>query len=55
VIDFLDRKFKDFEILEHYGNNWKMKVSRDNFSIGFLFGLMEDIQGQFDISEYSVA
>lgn len=54
VIDFLEKKFQKFEILEHYGNNWKLKVSRDNYSIGFLFGMMEDIQGQYDISEYSV-
>lgn len=43
VIDFLEKKFQKFEIIEHYGNNWKIKVSRDNFSIGFLFGMMEDI------------
>ena len=40
--------------MEHYGNNWKLKVSRDNYSIGFLFGMMEDIQVQYDISEYQV-
>jgi len=52
VIDFLEKKFQQFEIIEHYGNNWKLKVSRDNYSIGFLFGMMEDIQKQYDISEY---
>jgi hypothetical protein len=31
-----------------------MKVSRDNYSIGYLFGLMEGLQNQFNISEYSV-
>lgn len=29
-------------------------MSRDNYSIGYLFGLMEDIQQPYDISEYSV-
>lgn len=43
VVDFLEKKFKEFEILEHYGSSWKLRVSRDSFSIGFLFGLMEDI------------
>jgi hypothetical protein len=42
------------EILEHYGNSWKIKVSRDNYSIGFLFGMMEDLQKEYNISEYSV-
>jgi hypothetical protein len=30
-------------------------VSRDNYSIGYLFGLFEDIKEQFFISEYSVS
>jgi hypothetical protein len=55
AIDNLEQKFKEFTIIEHYGNSWRLKVSRDNYSIGFLFGMMEDIQTEFDISEYSVA
>lgn len=47
ALDFLEQKFKQFNIVEHYGSSWKIKVSRDNYSIGFLFGLMEDIQGQY--------
>jgi hypothetical protein len=54
-IDFIETKFKDFSIIEHYGNSWRLKVSRDSFSIGFLFGMMEEIQNEYDISEYSVA
>lgn len=55
AIDYLMTKFKEFNIIEHYGTSWKFKVSREDYSIGFLFGLMEDIQVQFDISEYSIA
>lgn len=54
AVDHLEKLFKEFEIIEHNGNTWKLKVSRDNYSIGYLFGLMEDAQKQFDISEYSV-
>ena len=43
VIDYLEPMFKEFKIIEHNGNSWKLKVSRDEYSIGFLFGLMEDI------------
>lgn len=43
AMDFLESKFKEFKVVEHYGNSYKLKVSRDNYSIGFLFGLMEDI------------
>jgi hypothetical protein len=31
-------------VIEHYGQSWKLKVSRDEYSIGYLFGMMEDIQ-----------
>lgn len=53
-------KFRSFEELEHYSNTWKLRVSRDsengtNYSIGYLFGMMEDIQAMFDISEYAIA
>lgn len=54
VIDHLEPMFKEFKVIEHNGNSWKIKVSRDDYSIGYLFGLMEDIQKKFDISEYSV-
>lgn len=43
------------ELVEHYGMAWKLKVSRDDYSIGYLFGLMEEIQTKYNISEYSVA
>jgi hypothetical protein len=54
VIDHLEPMFNEFKVIEHNGNSWKAKASRDDYSIGYLFGLMEDIQNQFDISEYSV-
>jgi hypothetical protein len=41
-------------VIEHYGSSWKLKVSRDKYSIGYLFGLMEDIKSIYQISEYSV-
>lgn len=47
--------FSECAVIEHYGSSWKLKVARDNYSIGYLFGMMEDIQSEFAISEYSVA
>jgi len=41
--------------VEHYNNSWKIKTSRDNYSIGFLFGMMEDLKLQYDINEYQVS
>ena len=54
TLQFLEAKFDDFEVIEHYGSSWKLKVSRDNYSIGYLFGMMEDIKSSYEISEYSI-
>ena len=43
ALDHLDGVFSQCEIIEHFGNTWKLKVSRDKFSIGFLFGMMEEL------------
>jgi hypothetical protein len=44
AIDHLEAKFTELKVIEHYGSSWKLKSSRDSYSIGFLFGMMEDIQ-----------
>lgn len=54
VIEQLEMLFSKLQVIEHYGNTYKLKVSRDNHSIGYLFGFMEDIKQEFEISEYSV-
>lgn len=53
--EIINRNFQGAEIVEHWGNSWKLKVPRGNFSIGYLFGLIEDTKGTYEISEYSVA
>lgn len=51
----IESKFRQHEIIEHYNNSWKLKLSRDNYSIGYLFGMMEDIKDKYDINEYQVS
>lgn len=29
VVELLEHKFKDLQVIEHYINNYKLKVSRD--------------------------
>lgn len=55
MIDMLENKFSECTIVEHYNNSWKIKTSRDNYSIGFLFGMMEEQKDQFQVSEYQVS
>ncbi len=42
-------------MLEHFSNSYKIKVSRDSYSIGYLFGLMENFKTGYSITEYSVS
>lgn len=51
----LEKLFTKLEIIEHHNNSYKLKVTKDNYSIGYLFGYMEDIKHSFEVSEYSVS
>jgi ATP-binding cassette, subfamily A (ABC1), member 3 len=55
ILDLFESMFKQVEVLEHYYNSYLIKVSRDSYSIGYLFGMMEDNKAKYDISEYSVS
>lgn len=55
VIEMLERMFSSVEVIEHFSNTFKIKVSKDEYSIGYLFGMMEDIKEDYSISEYSVS
>ena len=55
LIAELKKNFSKVTIVEHYDCSYTLKLSKDDYSIGYLFGLMEEIKEQFMISEYSVA
>lgn len=55
LIEKLESIFTTVEVLEHYSTSFKFKVSRDTYSIGYLFGMMEDLRPEYSISEYSVS
>jgi hypothetical protein len=55
VVEKLEEVFKQVKVNEHYGNFFKFQVSRDDKSIGQLFGLMEDIKKEVAIAEYQVS
>jgi len=55
IIAKLESMFNSLEVLEHFSNSYKIKVSRDQYSIGYLFGLMEGLKASFSVSEYSVS
>jgi hypothetical protein len=51
----LTGSFDRIELIEKYGNYMRLRVAKLDKSIGFVFGLIEQIKAQFDISEYSVS
>lgn len=51
----LEGKFKEFQVVEHYSNSYTFKVSRDAQSIGFVFGMMEEMKKQYQVQEYSAS
>ena len=42
IYEKLKSMFTRIELLEHFSNSYVVKVSKDNYSIGYLFGFMED-------------
>ena len=54
-IECLAGLFDQVEILEHCSDFYKFRVPKDQRTIGFLFGMIEDRKDEFGISEYSVS
>ena len=53
-IEFMSKIFEQVEILEHCSDFYKFRVPRQEKTIGYLFGMIEDKKNDFNISEYSV-
>jgi hypothetical protein len=47
--------FHQVELLEHYNDYFKMRVPRQDKSIGYVFGMIEDKKEMYGVSEYSVS
>ena len=53
-ISSLAKVFERVDLLEQCGNFFKLGVPRENQSIGFLFGLIEQRKQEMKIQEYGV-
>ena len=53
IISHLEQTFSEFQLVEHYSNSFTFKVSRDQHSIGSVFGMLEDFKSKYSIQEYS--
>lgn len=54
LLEFLQTKFSKVVLIEQHANSFTFKMSKDQSSIGFVFGLLEDLKKEYHISEYSV-
>ncbi len=56
IIEHLIHTFPEVEISEYWGNTFQLKIPKqDNVTIGYLFGLFDNIQADCKISEYSIS
>lgn len=46
--------FSEVELLEHYNDYYKLRIPKQEKSIGFVFGEIENRKQEFGIDEYSV-
>ena len=56
IFEWLISEFKEVRLIEHYGSYYKFKLEKaQNFSIGYLFGKIEDVKNILMIQEYSLS
>lgn len=55
VIEFLCGFFSKVELYEQCSDFFKMRIPRENFTIGYLFGVIQDHKTKLSISEYAVS
>lgn len=51
----LANSFSQVELIEQCSDFFKFRIPRDDKTIGFLFGGIEDKKNELNISEYSVS
>ena len=54
VIEQLCRRFELVELIEQCGDYYKMRVPREDKTIGYLFGQIESMKKDMNIQEYGV-
>ena len=50
----LAKVFPQVELLEQCGDFYKIRIPREDKSIGFVFGMIESMKGERNIQEYGV-
>jgi len=48
-------EFKNVELIEQFSNYVRVRVARQDKSIGFVFGMIDKMKQPYDVIEYSVS
>lgn len=54
-IEFLARQFDQVELLEQCSDFYKIRVPKEDKTIGYLFGQIEGQKDQYGVAEYGVS
>ena len=54
MIESLCRVFVQVELIDHYGSYMRFRLERHNYSIGFVFKLIEELKEEHQLEDYSV-
>ena len=54
MIESLCRVFGQVELIDHYGSYMRFRLERHNYSIGFVFKLIEELKEEHQLEDYSV-
>ena len=54
MIEYLCQTFESVELLEQCSDFFKIRISKLEKTIGFVFGMIEQKKEDFSISEYAV-
>lgn len=55
VIEFLAKQFEQVELLEQCSDFYKIRVPKEDKTIGYLFGQIEGSKAELGIAEYGVS
>jgi len=55
AIKEISRVFGSIELLEIYGNYMRIRVSRQDKTIGMMFGMIDELKSAYHIDHYSIS
>jgi hypothetical protein len=55
TIKAICQHFGSLELLEQYGNYMRLRVSRQDKTIGMMFGMIDQLKASYRLDQYSIS